>query len=875
MIIKTAMKKILMPGQAFNSKGLSLVELMMTVMISGVIFVTFATSFSAISRAVQTQKYRTIANYIATEKIETLKNTTYHRLFVTTAPAYDSSVGVYYDPGYYPPEIPLIVGGIAYDRRMLVEKVREVGAEFSTITWNAGDSGVKQVTVHVKWRENQEWKHLTMRSLVDNPNRATLDAELTGNVEDQDSNPLSSAVVYTIENPAQTGVTDLTGAFSIDAETGTWTVRADKSGYFSASKSVSALSEGEHAVGTIALTEKEVAYIHGYPVLQEKVVIAAVVAATMTCPDTSVGAVDEPQEVIWLFNPTASSVSLRNLTIEAHSPGWPPGWAEETRIARITAPHNPIWISSHSYGLITNCSPYLFWGESLMPTSTYYAGFNCVQGDCDDLIPGDATNGTGGGIHIYDADGKMDDAVGWAQGAAIGPDPGFYEGDFMPLNGGLSPGAVLPRYTMVFDTYPVMLGATYGQAYDSGDNSKDFLAYMAGPPFTPWPYDYLFYDAPPGWQGYCEKVMGGTPLRGAVISADDGMSSAMTASISGWTNATSFYLAVATGTWTLSVSSNSLVSTMTVSALIGGTTYYPSREGFDGYNIIVPTTTATQGFIAGQVTSAAGAGIDDILVDNSEGAETFTANGGFYRLPVDEGAYSLVVANRGNDDPDFTESTQGPVVVVAGEITGNIDFGLSQGGVIRGITTSNEVDPLPGVIVIVKRGGAEIGAAVSDTDGVYIISNLSTGTYIVEPNLDDYETSDPGPTSIDLSPNEVNYTSFTVSSAWAYFVGDLEYYNEPIVTGVSLYAATFTFTEAPNPPGYPPPISSSMDALVYSGSSGADGRYEIAVRGGFTYNIYAYFTTYSSGGSFTVSRKQFLSEAITASDEMERDFSWP
>src|SRR3989339_2275914 len=67
-----------------NISGFSQVEIMVTILVISIVIMGIITTFGTIGKGLITSKTRTIANNLAQEKIEYLKNYSYARLLVTT-----------------------------------------------------------------------------------------------------------------------------------------------------------------------------------------------------------------------------------------------------------------------------------------------------------------------------------------------------------------------------------------------------------------------------------------------------------------------------------------------------------------------------------------------------------------------------------------------------------------------------------------------------------------------------------------------------------------------------------------------------------------------------------------------------------------------
>ncbi|MBU2530903.1 MAG: hypothetical protein KKD35_07690, partial [Elusimicrobia bacterium] len=95
-----------------------------------------------------------------------------------------------------------------------------------------------------------------------------------------------------------------------------------------------------------------------------------------------------------------------------------------------------------------------------------------------------------------------------------------------------------------------------------------------------------------------------------------------------------------------------------------------------------------------------------------------------------------------------------------------------------------------------------------------------------------------------------------------------------IDTGVLIYASTDTIASTP------PTLNAALRAgnvIYYAASSNFDGTYTLPVRGGYTYNIYAWYTIWS-GETPTIQRDEYEGVdaiAVAAGETVSAiNFSW-
>ncbi|MCK5583471.1 MAG: hypothetical protein KAI33_06755, partial [Elusimicrobiales bacterium] len=214
------------------------------------------------------------------------------------------------------------------------------------------------------------------------------------------------------------------------------------------------------------------------------------------------------------------------------------------------------------------------------------------------------------------------------------------------------------------------------------------------------------------------------------------------------------------------------------------------------------------------------------------------------------------------------------VVVTHGAVTSGIDFTLTTGGNIAGrVVTMGGVDPLPNTPIVVYKNSMAQGDGITDEDGYFQITGVSSGTYSVEPQLEAGESYSPS-ISTNVNANDSLFIgTFTVSGAMGYIKGTVKNGGEIIDTGVLIYASTDTITSTP------PILNAALRSgtvIYYAASSNFDGTYTLPVRGGYTYNIYAWHTTWS-GDTPTVQRDEHEGVdaiPVSAGQTVERDFNW-
>lgn len=829
------------PGGCPRS-GVTLVELMVATAIISIGVLGMVGSFNYINRGIQGPKGKSLANNLAQEKIEVLKNKSYFRVLVSTATDYDHN----FDPDPYEYDVApngtetLNVGGINFTRRVLIRKVTEAsGGGLARFAYTVPDTGLKEVVVYVSWLEGSSWKKAELRNLLGNPNRTNLGAAFSGTVlEAGTGTPVEGAVIRAQENPARYDITDAAGDYSFACEPGQYTLQATKPGYF---QSISPLytieTTQEH---DFTLPRMVSGTVTGSAWLRDHLLISQIVGSTNN-------AAAQSQEWIEVYNPTTWTWTMASGL----------GTAEANRrviVVYTEAGEDDILpnfdyrrtsVSPGAYFLFANTGTITAGGVTRTADAVYSVDSDFAN--IDDMIQTGSPS-SAGFVNVIDVGVMREmDWVGWSASGNSDSDKKSaprYEGTAIVQSIGLQEGEEYVR-----KTNSATSAAWYGRCYDSNDNENDFE-------------DHVPISHPPHYSYDSEPCVAGTPAAGALVFANDSLSSSTQAAASG-----SFSLAsVATGYWTLYISSGVSLST--------GGVYGGTASGFSvsAGSVLLSSDTAF-GFVSGRVTGTDGAGLPDIKVA-AGGRQTTTLSDGRYILPADPGEQT-VFANYQTDNPDYIEASSAGVVASLGALTPDVDFVLVTGGKLRGWVTTNGTDPLPNVPVSAFKNDVEQGNGISGNDGYFLIwgSGISTGTYAVVPQLEAGETPVPSTHTVTLSAGEDLFIgTFTVSGAMGSLTGSVTAGTAGITTGVLVYATSSTITGSPV---MPPTINSAARAgsvIYYAVSSNAQGMYTLPVRGGYTYNVYAWYTTWTNSTP-TVTLRQ-TTATVAAGETVVKDFSW-
>lgn len=838
----------------FLSKGFSQVELLLGILIISVFFLATARVFYGIGRGITSTKIRTIANNLAQEKIENLKNVSYPRLRVTSL----SDLTTYgYDNTYYPPEKNILVGEIPFERRTTIRKVEENSGSLTNLTPSASDTGLKKIEVVVLWNEGSQQAQLEISNLREDPNRKALDGKIQGQIKDQDSLlPINKAQVAIVDNLNWDALTDTNGNYEIRVASGTYQIFAAKTGYFT--KNSGSLNVGATPVTcNLELKKMAVGHTTGYVFINEHLVISKVIAKT-----------DDPvrpnEEAVELYNPTSNAITINNGNFKFKYV------TSGNNIVDINVNYINTNIPAYGYFLLANTATITLDGLGAPISRPVDAKYSASYGpEPYNLIQENER----GGLVITNNFDVAFDSVAWSKSGSgqSAPDKGE-ETTGVTAVGGLESGKLIFRRSS-----PTFWNYNKGAAYDSNNNSKDFFG-PSPPAGGVWGVTYS-----PMGTTFTYAPISGTPAPGVIISSNDGLSATTTSyatTVSGFSVAYFDLPGVATGTWTVAAAlnnhyqevSNVVIAENQYTGIpnAGTTPPWPMNN----FNYLVLSSAAVYGYVSGQVT-AGGSGVSGITVSAGITSTTSGGNGRYYLGLTPESYY--ITANPGNANANYTQTTTTyPVVVNLGQITSGVNLVISQGGAISGNVKVGS-DPIPDVTVRALDGAAqEKGTVVTDASGNYLIEGLSVNgnPYTVAPVLDANET--PSPPSISLNVVQgitQPGNDFLISYAFGKISGTVKENSKLIYTGVLLVATTAAIASDPPNTDY---SLRSGPVVYYNTDSQSDGTYQLNVRansGGTTYNVYAWFTK-PSGTNGTTTTRRSGTVTVNPGGTATLDFNW-
>jgi hypothetical protein len=382
-------------------------------------------------------------------------------------------------------------------------------------------------------------------------------------------------------------------------------------------------------------------------------------------------------------------------------------------------------------------------------------------------------------------------------------------------------------------------------------------------------------------------AIAGTPALGAQVTASDGLSDSTVTLAVGSPPVASFTLVgVATGTWSVLVSSNQLVmqvATVTIAsqgsvAYISSATTVPAWT-VAGYNNVFLSSTATGGYVSGRVYNYTGSPLASIPVGNGVDPSKVSGANGVYFFPCSTGTWDITANISGFPSPNasYVSRSSPSIPVTLGDVYGGVDFFLNQGGRVTGKVTRDGVNAVPGIaLVAVNSGGVGVDQQVTDTTGRFTFVDLTTGSYTISAVLDSGETSTPVSVTTNVAAGATaDIGTFTVVGAFGRITGTATYGGVPIQTGVLIVASTAAVSA-------PPALSAATlsGTPYYIGQTREDGTYTIDIRGSTNpaYNLGAYYFSFATSVSTVpvISTKTYTNvQVYPGSTTASINFSFP
>jgi hypothetical protein len=887
-------------GHVRREAGISLVELMVTTAILAIGVLAAIGSFKYLSVSLQNSKARTLANNLAQEQIEKLKNLSYYTLLVTTSTYPDPHFsGVVYDTGNYPPAT-IMEGGIAFIRGTRVDFAYQSSTGIVTTGFNANDTGIKQITTYVIWNDISGWHYQEMHNLLSNPAANPLNATFQGYVKDTFNAAIANAYIQVVDNPNWNATTNASGFYSFTVSLGSYTLLASSTPYFSnttGSGYLSITSNQVYTVPDIRLTRIAYGTVSGYVYQNTHLVISQVVASTSVPVN---GGANSEVEYVELYNPTTAPINI-GTTATNNSPNIVPVFWDKNNGGYV---RKLVYISTyvpvHGYYLMSNtgspstppattCLPFTVNGITVTPDACWQYvitpdhAMECGNQPCGGVFTADAS-----GVSIADSraitgvtlpdfvnpsywPAARIDSVGWKKSSAGHNAPSnAVEGSAINSANAIQPNEQLFRYSRASASNSV-----YARAYDADNNLWDFL-------------DLNAISNRPYTSSTIMSAQGGVPATGAIISLNDPLSTTGTCTdvmVGAFWRACQFTIPnVATGTWTLNVSSGSYfqeITSVTVNA--SATTSVPNSGTSPSYTAVgnvnntLLSVTTNYAFVTGVVKGITNNPLNTISV-YAGGQQRNTGSDGRYFIPVPEGDIQII-ANYNNADHTYTSETS-TLAVVGGQLydipeggsSAHTWFTLSQGGSLVGYFQTGSNTALPNRVAVALLGGNEAGQAISGNDGHFYLANMTTGTYVVQPALDPAESSSPSSATVTLSNTGVAtaVSTFTITNGLAQITGQVLANSRAITTGVLVMASTQTLSGGTTSP--PPTINGATGILCnpcyYAASSDSTGWYTLNVRySASPYKVYGWYTTFN-GSTPSVSRTSAYTVTVSSTGQI-------
>jgi type II secretory pathway pseudopilin PulG len=817
------------------SRGITLVELMISTVILVVAALGVMGVFIYIAKSIQHSKCRGLASNLAQEQLQVLKQKNYYHVMVTTNTLYrtEFSPPVPYDTGYFPPET-ILEGGITFTRLTHVTWAMEISGEILPLPPTSSDTNIKIIIVTTIWSLNSEFHKVQIKNVLSNPDAVVASSMLMGTVTNGVT-PIQDALVTVTENTGALDTTDSLGKYSITLFPGNYNLSCSAQGYFTKTNSV-AVATNTAAISNFTLTAMTSATLSGYVWKNDHLVISEVMGSSPTTTGFD-------QEYVEIFNPTTwtwTVPSAVGLTFQRQSSQDP----SPVDIA-INFTGSPATIVPGGFYLFANTTPVTVAGAVVAADAVWES----ASGGPNEInfaprfvttvglenynilsVDEDAIASAAGGVRLVDlGTGQVLDRIGWQGNSGQSPGSESFESAPLVQFIGLQRNEAFARYASTGG-----VNGSLGPAYDSNQNRLDW-------------YTGTIFAPPRNSLSAVKPINAGTPAVGSAVTCNDGLSGAATAVSFGTPPMAKFTLPdVATGTWTMflaSGTSSAEISDITVSASgtlwlpnAGTTPTWPSANRYE----VFLTTPTDEGYISGTVKNVGSSAISPgIVVSNGSQTTTASTTNGFYMLKSPAGPF-IVWANPNNANASYV-SDSAAIVVTEGQVTSNVDFILSQAGKITGFVTRDGVNPLPGVAVKATNGSSFVEShQISGSDGRFIMGNVSTGTFVIEPVLNSGETATPASANVTVGVGaQVFAATFTVTGAMGGISGTVKKAGAPIQTGVMVIATTSLI------PFGPPALDlSSMTGNTYFiASSYEDGTYRIEVRGSTTtaYRVYAYY----------------------------------
>lgn len=836
--------------------GITLTELMVAVTVLTIGVIGSMGAFKYINKAMTQSRLKTIATNLAQEKMEVLRNKSYFQLLVTTVSATSTgySPNFPYDTESYPPQVITLWGMPALTRVVNVDYVSLSGSVATILPTTSSDPGMKKLTVTVMWTTDGTAKKVQLESYYENPSAAVLSAGFRGSIT-SGGQPVGSALVQVMGSPKWRANSAADGQYSFQVAPGTYTIVTSTHGYFPVTSATLSVAAGAYTTYDVPLVKIATGSVSGMAYLRDHPVIYMVVASTIMLNGTG-----DNVEFVALYNPTTAQINMLTNPADPNSNNLKLSYygenGEGRDVPEFWLQHRSTFIPAGNYYLIASTGLFTFQNANFTADAVYGAAnsppcsslgsiYSCIQRD------------KAGAIRIKDVDDVVLDTLGWSD-TTDGKVAPYYEGSPKTLLNGLPEGGQFFRNTQQGSG-----NSSTGNCWDTQNNSSDFF-YFSPSVFPPMSRA----------QGYRAPVTG-TPAAGAVATANDGLSSAATASSTGYfllTNVATGTVSNSVSTWTVTVSSYTVFSSSAGLAIAAN----------QNKNIgLIALTTGVAGGIATGYVYGSGPDQNKRLGNPSirvgcGGVVTNTDSQGYYRLFLGTGTVTIT-ANYGAYNGSY-QSADADVTLTLGAVTAVPDFHLAQGGYLTGYVTSG-TGAIPNIVVQATNGGPVFEDTSDSTGHFYIYATTSAVAYTVNPVLDPLQSytslpATPLVSSVTTPGSTVFCGTITVVGAMGTISGTVMKSSVSITTGVLVVASTAAVSD-------PMPAlnaaTAPSEAIYYSVSSQADGTYNLDVRSSTTaaYNMRAYYPEVdANSGAVSYTTRTSTGVVVGAGATTLRNFAW-
>lgn len=842
--------------------GVTLTELMIAVSVLTIGVIGSMGAFKYINQAMLQSRIKTIATNLAQEQMEVLRNKPYFQLLVTTATAVSTgySPNFVYDTENYPPQTITLWGMPALTRVVNVDYVALSGSVATALPYNSNDTGMKRVTVTVMWRDaGGDRRKVQFSNYYQNPTAAVLSAGFTGTVTNAAGGAaVGNALVQVQGSPKWRGYSDpATGIYRFQVAPGSYTLVCSTQGYFPATSAILYVAAGAYTTQNFPLSKIAAGTISGMAYIRDHLVISQVVGSSVNNQGNS-------QEWVEVFNPTTWTWTMAtglgtgsNTGSNARIIFTSIKQGDPAIISRIN--YRTASLPANSYFLFANTGTITAVGLSRAADAVY--GDEWDFGDMDDLI--DTGNPSSAGYLILSnvVTNTELDVLGWDatdNGSSAKKSAAKFEGTAIVQATGFEVGEGYTRETSAS-------GVTSGQGrcYDTQNNNGDFVITN---PVTSAPRN----------SSVSEPCTTGTPAAGAIINANDGLSTTALASSTGYfllTNVATSAVLNANSTWEVMATSYTIINSS------AGLTITANQNKDVG--TIVLSTAISGGIASGYVY---GSGPDEnkplgspTIKVGSGGLTVNTNSQGYYRLFLGTGTV-VITANVALENGSY-QSSDVEVTIVEGAITDVPDFHLAQSGTIKGYVTAG-TGALPNIVVQATNGGPVYQDTSDSTGNYYISAATSSVAYTVTPVLDPLQSytflpNSPVQNTLAVPGSTIFIGTITVVGALGTIAGTVVANTFSITTGVLVVASTVAVT---NPLPTFTAASLPAQAVYYSAASQADGTYSLDVRSSTStpYSLMAFYPIVNAvSGSVTYSTRNFSSVWVSsAGATTTRNFVW-